>query len=53
MIRSQASATEQHAFLHVRFHPFQISRQDIQDDSKSTCAATLLSLGQYWHKAFK
>ena len=30
-LKSNASDEEKRAFLHLKFHPFQISRKDIQD----------------------
>ena len=40
-LKSNASNEEKRAFLHLKFHPFQISRMDIQDAFRKNCADVL------------
>ena len=39
--KSNASDKEKRAFLHLKFHPFQISRRGIQDAFRKNCADVL------------
>ena len=40
-LKSNASDEEKRAFLHLKFHPFQISRMDIQNAFRRNCADVL------------